>query len=266
MSRVILSSGGGADSFAMLLHGLARGERPDEIVFADTGDEWPETYRHLREVVMPLAAREGIPFAWLDGKAYPIRGHETLLAYFEAMRLMPGRQSRLCTSAAKVERIAAYLARTYPGETFEVWVGFEAGEEKRAENDPHGRERSSDGRRNRFPLIEANLCRCRAEALIRAAGYEVPPKSACDYCPFGTRGDFQTLQRERPERFARIERLEDNCRPTKSGKVMRFGYRRGDGTDPRLGEWASRPYQPRPIPCKVCGAPMRAAKRVGCGA
>lgn len=269
--KTILSYGGGADSFAMLLDALDRGERPNAAVFADVGSgkgddgEWPDTYRHIREHAMPICAREGIAFHWITTEEYQIRGHESLLAYFEAKRLMPSRLSRLCTSAAKVERIAAFLRDRFAGEEFEVWVGFEAGEEVRAENDPHGKVRSADGRMNRFPLMERGLCRCRAVELIRAHGLPVPRKSACVYCPFSTRGDFRTLDRELPATFARVERMEENCRPTKSGKIMRYGYQKGDGSDPSLREWTAKPYEARKIPCKVCGRVERATKATGCG-
>ena len=261
----VLSSGGGVDSFAMLVDALDRGEKPGLVLTADTGDEWSGTYWHLENVVAPLCEREGIPFVLIDGKSYPIRGHRTLLEYFEAKRLIPSRISRLCTSAAKVERIAAYLTDQHPGKLYEVWVGFEAGEERRAEKDPHGKSRSKDGRMNRFPLIEGRICRCRAVALIKAHGLPVPPKSACWYCPLGTRGDLKRVKAQMPEQFARLERLEDNCRVTKAGKIMRFGYAKGDGTDPRLADWVEKPYTPKSKPCSVCGAAVKEPKAAGCG-
>lgn len=260
----VLSSGGGVDSFAMLLDALDRGEKPDVLLFSDTGDEWDASYLHLLEVVRPICEREGIRFGWIDGQAYPIRGHRTLLDYFEAKQLIPSRITRLCTSAAKVERIADWLHDEYPGRQFEVWVGFEAGEEHRAANDPHGKTRSKDGRMNRFPLIERRICRCRAVALIKAHGLPVPPKSACWYCPLGTRGDLKKVKAQMPEKFERLQALEDNCRITKSGKTMRYGYKKGDGTDPRLTDWVDAPYTPRPKPCSVCGAAVKEPKAAGC--
>lgn len=268
----ILSSGGGLDSFAMLLGALDRGERPDAVVFADVGScgeegrdgEWPSTYRHLREVVIPLCARESIPFTWLGTDRYPIRGMESLLAYFEAKSIMPTRMSRLCTSAAKVERIQAWMGAELPPGPKEVWIGFEANEADRAAKDPHATKASRDGRRNRFPLIEWGLCRCRCEALVRAKGYPVPRKSACMFCPFATRGDFQTLARELPDVFERVAAMEAGANRTRSGKRITFGYVKGDETDPSLPEWIAKPYRPRPKPCRVCGAPERVRKEAGC--
>lgn len=272
------SIGGGLDSWAMLLDAERRGVLPDGAIFADVGDvmgedpgEWPSTYRHLRDVVIPWCDERGIEFVWLTTTMSPIRGQRSLYRYFAVKSLMPGRQSRLCTSAAKVERIAEYLEGRYIDGPIEVWIGFEAGEDKRAANDPHGAAKGSDCRRvNRFPLIERGLCRCRCEALARESGYPVPRKSACMYCPFSTRGDFQTLQRELPERFAQLEALEDGARLTKAGHRITFGVRsrQGKATPVRLAEYVEdspgRPYRRQVKACDVCGAPERATKATGC--
>lgn len=63
MKSAFLSYGGGVQTFCLLL--LAEeGEipRPDELVFADTGAEHPETYEHIEEVVKPICRKLGIKF------------------------------------------------------------------------------------------------------------------------------------------------------------------------------------------------------------
>ncbi len=252
----VLSYGGGLDSFAMLVDAIGRGELPELVVFADVADpahedpgEWPETYAHIRDVAQPLCAAHGIEFAWLDSTAWPVRGERSLWAYYEKTTSMPGRVSRLCTSAAKVDRIRRYLQSRFAGQPLEVWIGFEAGEDERVERDPHAK---GDGWRvSRFPLIERRLCRCRAEALVRAAGHPVPVKSACVFCPFGTRGDFARLRAEYPEVFARLEGLERGSKLTRAGARMTFG-----GDERPLDEWTTgrKPYLPLVRTCTVCGA------------
>ena len=272
----VLSYGGGVDSFGMLLDAtMNRHEPPELVIFADVTDpdqedpgEWPGTYLHIREVVQPFCAVHGIDFVWIDTVTSPIRGTRSLYRYFLDKHLMPGRTSRLCTSAAKVERITDYLIGRYQNQPIEVWIGFEAGEEKRAEKDPHaaGVVGLEEGWRvSRFPLAERGLCRCRCELLVRGLGFPVPRKSACMICPFSTRGDFQTLKRELPHRFKQTQALEDDCRSTKSGKIMRYGYERGDGTDPNLAAWIEPRYKAAVIRCKVCGRLRRASKATGCG-
>jgi len=261
----IFSYGGGADSYAMELDAFDRGELPDLALFADVGSkkgndgEWPDTYRHMLEYAIPQFEACGVPFVWLTTEMYPIRGRESLLKYFEETRTLPTRMSRMCTMASKVERIERYIADHHPGKPIEMWIGFEAGEDKRIANDPHAGG-ATPGRRNRFPLQERGLCRCLAVKLIRSHGMPVPRKSACMFCPFSTRGDFQTLARDYPETFERVAKMEENCHTTKSGKVMKYSF---DG--PHLRDWIKKPYKKRIIPCGICGAPERETKETGCG-
>lgn len=282
MKRV-LSYGGGVDSFAMLLRALELGERPDAVVFVDVADpdhqdpgEWPSTYRHIREVLVPLLARERIPFHVVDSDRYPVRDARSLFAWLAARRQIPvGGPNRICTIIAKVERFEAWCADTFPGELLEVWIGFEAGEEKRAAKDPNAG-KPSEWRRNRFPMIEWGLCRCRSEQLIRDRGFPVPMKSACEFCPYSTKADFQRLALERPESFAKIVKLEADKPPTaKNGrKLSIMGYRtKKDPVTkevlsvkaPPLPEFIRGTYRPREKACEVCGAPSKARKATGCG-
>lgn len=57
MSALIFNYGMGVDSTAMIVGMHARGERPDLILFADTGGEKPETYAYLPHINAWLEAR-----------------------------------------------------------------------------------------------------------------------------------------------------------------------------------------------------------------
>ena len=284
----VLSYGAGLDSFAMLVEAIRRGDRPDVVTFIDVTDpeqldpgEWPGTYRHLADVVRPLCEREGIELVVVDSVRYPVRDARSLFAWFEARKQIPvAGPNRICTTVAKVERFEAWLTDRFPAQEVEVWIGFEAGEEKRAEKDPNSgtgrKHKVGDAvRRNRFPLIEWGLCRCRCEALVRASGYPVPRKSACMFCPYGTKGDWQALARERPEVFARVAGLEANKPLTAKNnvKLSIMGFRtirNDDGSirerkAPPLPEFIKGTYKRRVVPCAVCGAAVKATKAMGCG-
>jgi hypothetical protein len=283
--RRVLSYGGGVDSFAMLLDAAARGELPDAVVFVDVGDggpdldptvpaEWPGTYQHMREVVMPLCRRLGLRFEWLDGRRYPVRDAASLFEWLDARGQIPvAGPNRICTRIAKVERFERWLADTYPGERVEVWIGFEAGEEDRADKDPNAGKPSAI-RINRFPLIEGRICRCRAVELVSRSGYPVPRKSACVFCPYGSMTDWQVFARELPGQFAEVAGLEARKPPTKAGhKLSIMGYRTVRDAEgaivevkaPPIGEWIQRKARGSRKPCLVCGAKVRATKATGCG-
>src|SRR5262245_9624406 len=59
-SPLYVALGMGVDSVAVLVGLEQRGERPDAIVFANTGDEKPETYAYI-----------DVLNAWLDNKGFP---------------------------------------------------------------------------------------------------------------------------------------------------------------------------------------------------
>lgn len=257
-----MSYGGGVDSFCMLLDALDRGEKPESLVFMDVGDpqgldpaEWPDTYRHLREVVIPLANREGIPFYWLSTapglkvkgakvEVYPIRPGALVTRSLSGwMRSgarsggiqIPTAKSRACTSAAKVERFERWMVDHHPDTLVRTWIGFDASEGHRLQGgrDPHvGRTSKAMAavgvsRDNRYPLMERNLDRKACKALIKAHGYTVPPKSACVFCPFSEPRELLELLRREPKVFEWIEDWERERRrtPTASNVIMGiFGF------------------------------------------
>ena len=286
MKRV-LSYGGGLDSWAMLLLAVQRGEHIDAVVFIDVADgtpdqagkdpgEWAGTYRHIREIVMPLCARHDIRFEWIDTVRYPVRDAKSLFTWLWDRHQIPiaKKSQRVCTVIAKVERFERWLKDAFPGEPVEVWIGFEAGEEDRIAKDPNAG-KNGPQRRNRFPLHEAGLCRCRCLELARRSGYPVPRKSACVFCPFASRADWKTLAAEQPADFARVVELEARKPPTKENgfKLSIMNYRtvdRPDGTREArpelLPEFVKNPGRPKPPPsCGVCGAAVKATKATGCG-
>jgi hypothetical protein len=261
--KKVLSYGGGLNSWAMLIGAGERGEHLDHVVFCDVGDserktpgEWPATYKHMREIVVPYCDAHGIPFAWLDMDSYPIRRgkkDETsagLFGYFEAKGQIPvSGPNRLCTRIAKVERFENWMDDTYPGEDVEVWIGFDAGEPDRVAKDPNagdGRPATATtaGRHNRFPLVEWGWCRCLCEAAAVRTGLPIPRKSACMGCPYNSAKDWKALAEEAPETFAWMESLERNKLPTKTGyKLTIHGW----------SNW------------KVSSAAYRALKAMGAG-
>ena len=310
----VLSLGGGLDSWAMLLDAEIRGELPDVVAFVDVGDpedrdthpgEWDGTYRHVEEVVRPWCAARGIEFAEISARTgYLIRpdnqGARSLFGWLWTMGQIPvAGPNRICTRIAKVERFEAWLDKRFAGQEVETWVGFDAAEQGRVDNDPNtGKLRgatglkaragstlavqlhnafrwtkalafamSHAGRVNRFPLMERGLCRCRCEALARASGYPVPRKSACQPCPYGSRGDWKTLAREKPLVFAYAVELERRKPPTTKNnrKLSIMAYDSDTQTGTPLPVFVSRPYKAKIIPCTVCGAAQRATKASGCG-
>lgn len=287
-SARVLSYGGGLDSWAMLLDCTERGMHLDAVVFADVADpehedpgEWPHTYEHVQDVVVPFCARRGIRFEILDSTRYPVRDARSLFAWLWARRQIPvaNRKQRVCTTVAKVERFERWLDDNFSDQLVETLIGFEAGEEDRAKHDPNAgkprKPRPGIARRtNRFPLIERGLCRCRCAELVRGLGYAVPSASACQFCPFGSRGEWKVYAETNPRHFGMTVELEARKPPTAAGKKLSImDYRtlkdrEGNVTGyraPMLPEFIAKPYKAKPKgPCEVCGAPEKLRELASC--
>ena len=206
---VVLSYGMGVDSTSILLRWLddpsSRWFDLDDLIVlvAMTGDEWQRTGelvethvlprladRHVRLVQVARAglshARDGIVV--LDDSRRPNKLHlggayrlsEELLAAGTIPLSASGQ--RRCSIKAKGEVLDAAIADLVGGAEFDHAVGFEAGEQRRADRD---RGYGTAARQSRYPLIEWGWGRDDCSAYIaRLTGVDDWPKSACVFCPF----------------------------------------------------------------------------------
>lgn len=300
---VVLSYGGGLNSWVMLTEAVRRGEHIDYVVFADVGDatdrtvpgEWPSTYDHINEVVKPFCAAHGLYFIAIDHTTYPVRataadeaGFASLHDYAMSKKIFWACSQHVCTIAAKIERIEAWADDNFADQLVTMWIGFDAGEESRAKNDPRGPEKSKllkdesgkARRRSRWPLMEWGYCRCYQERIAAETGLPVPRKSACVGCPKSSRGDLLQLKREAPALFAEIEKYEANGKLTRSGHRLKFAgtdrketMERGEIDVPAIGDWVEgrkpngaqmKLYKRVIKACPTCGAAQRATKATGC--
>lgn len=208
----VLSYGGGLNSFGLALAAHARGERPDLILFADTGSERPETYAHLDVVLAPWLRSVGWPaltvVRWIrqDGTFTPLdryylnRRELPSAAYGFAGCSDKFKRQPIDRFVAKHPNVIAALAR---GETIERWLGYDAGEAHRL-----GRNVDAGGHHWRAPLVEWDLDRDDCRALVAASGLPSPGKSACFCCPHNRPSEVYDLARRHPLLFARSVEIE----------------------------------------------------------
>jgi len=194
--EVVASFGGGVNSTAMLLGLLERGQRPDLILFADTGGEKKATY----DFVALLNAK-------LQGVGWPsittVREERWTLEE-ECLRdetlpsIVVGFRS--CSDKFKIRPQERYLKSLGITDHIKL-IGFDAGEAHRIK---------VDRPTNRYPLIEWGWGR--DECLKQIAGYAlpVPPKSSCFFCPEMQEQEILELGRTDPELLQRALAMERN--------------------------------------------------------
>jgi hypothetical protein len=193
---VLLSFGGGVNSTALLVGMEERNERPDAILFADTGGEKPGTYQHVERMQQ-----------WLEAKKFPpitiVKGKKTLEDDCLERETLPGKAFGFgsCSEHFKVRPQRRWLRDN--GIKNPMWlIGIHAGEKKRAERSLNQR---SDVR---FPLIEWHWGQVECIEAIRRSGLPVPIKSACFFCPSMRKHEVLALAKSDPELFHRAVEME----------------------------------------------------------
>lgn len=250
-SPIVVNLGGGVDSTAVLLRLYQLRIRPDVIIFSwvgrDTsGDEWPETYRHmialsgwLQEVGFPAIST--INYVHAQNRYAGL--YEAIFANSIYSSSNFGKHS--CSAKVKAELIDRWIERDlYPehvkagGQVVRL-IGFEAEETERAnrmnrmfkviQDDAPAKPCSKAGSfaiTNHaashwawsFPMQVWGMTRVAAESLcLEVLGY-VPSKSACYHCGFGKRADFLRLAVDHPYLASRL--VDAECWVEAGGKLQ----------------------------------------------
>jgi len=191
----IASFGCGVDSIAGLLLAKEQGIEYDEIIFADTGDERPETYDYLKY----FQKKSGYKITQVKshlGKIYD---------YYFNKKVQPTKFRRDCTGKFKISPIRKYLRNKYgKKEKFQMNIFIDYSE--------YHRMRNSDVKyiKNEYPLVEQKLDREKLKEIIISKGYELPIKSGCFFCPFTTKKGWIDLRLKHKDLWSKSLAMEKN--------------------------------------------------------
>jgi hypothetical protein len=211
------SYGGGWQSTAALVL-AARGELDYGVfLFANVGEdsEYPGTLAYLHQVAVPFAAANGLELHEIhrcrrDGSPETLYGRLTR----PGSRSLPipvrmpdtgAPGTRSCSADFKI-RVVARWQRQHGATPADPAITA-----LRITLDEIGRARTDAGiphQRLAYPLLDLGLRRADCPPIITGAGLPLPPKSACWFCPYHRPAEWQRMQRQEPELFARACDLE----------------------------------------------------------
>lgn len=197
--KFVLNYGGGVNSTALYFIIRDRALPLDEILFADTGSELPETYATTK-AFKELVEKDGYLFTTVrSGLA------STLFEYCWGKRIVPSRMKRDCTSKFKVAPIRKYLREKYgKKEKFTNYIGI-------AYDELHRMRISDVGYcTNSYPLIENRIDREKCMQILKAQGFKNVEKSGCYFCPFTPARKWMELLEHHPDLFQKAVDLEEN--------------------------------------------------------
>lgn len=232
-SPVVVSYGVGVDSTAMLLNLARRKERPDLIVFADTGAEKASTMAYIPVMEDWLAAVEFPPLTTVrrNGCHGKHGYYETLEQECFTKKMFPSlayHRNHSCATKWKVEPTERFLKAWEPARL--AWMyGMPVVQLIGFENEQHeiarcNRLPENERYQYRMPLIEWDWTRERCIAEIEADQLlceiaarhgvpVVPPKSACYFCPASKPDELVQLRRTEPGLLLKALELEKLVAP-----------------------------------------------------
>jgi hypothetical protein len=237
---IILNYAAGTNSTALIIEGYRRGIRPDLIVFADTGNEMPHTYEHLKRMSEWCVAHDLPPVTvtrWIRKDGSFVSIEDVALR----SKQLPSKSYGLsgCTSKWKQQPIDR-LVSAHPqvrsiwaeGGVIERWIGYDADEPERTrrmlEKNPQPTGAKAGAVKWRAPLYEWDMGREECVDVIAEAGMEQPGKSSCFFCPSMRKAEILELGIRYPELLQRALNIEDNARPgltTVKGLGRRLSWR-----------------------------------------
>ena len=209
-SRHILSFGGGVNSVALMVLMLREDLPLDEVVFADTGGEVPETYEYL-EIAKQYFASHDVPFTIVSKKG------DSLYDTSWRRRVFPSAIWRWSTRDFKVNPIH----RHYRG------VGGHVNQYLAIAWDEINRMKDSrvDYVTNLYPLIDRRITREGCIEIIGEAGLPVPPRSSCYFCPFNSVDRWRWLHQNHPELYEKAIALEERSKHFPSQRLTDQAFR-----------------------------------------
>lgn len=198
----VVSFSGGKDSTAMLLMMIEKGLQIDEIIFCDTGMEFPDMYEHIRKVEKHIG-RIITKLKANDSFEYYMFIHEKKngnVGYG-----WPDFRNRWCTQMLKKSVVGKYIREI--GEPVTEYHGIAADEAHRAEKNKE--------KVVRYPLIEMNVIEAEALQYCYEKGldwnglYEKFDRVSCWCCPLKGLQELKNLYRYYPKYWNRLKRMDE---------------------------------------------------------
>lgn len=191
----IVSFSGGKDSTAMLLHMLELNMPVDEIIFCDTGVEFPQMYEHIDKVeqyicrkITRLKAKHDYPYMLLE---YKIKARDGSIKKGYSFTDI---WCRWCTAYFKRDLVKRYLRGKG---NFVQYIGIAVDEPKRIHDDV-------------YPLVEwgwteADCLRyCYEHGFDWGGLYEKFNRVSCWCCPLQNLKSLKVLRRDFPDLWATL--------------------------------------------------------------
>lgn len=192
-----ISLGWGVQSFTLAaMAALGELESVDVAIHADTTHESKLTYEFAARWT-PWLEERGVRVVTVANPTVRITTRITtdraggkiwIPAFTDTPSRSGGMLRRQCTHRWKIAPMRRWLQANRDGAVVEQWLGISLDEVQRMKD--------SDVKYcvNRWPLIERRMTRLDCMTWLDRNGIEIPPKSACTFCPFHSTAEWRRIK------------------------------------------------------------------------
>jgi len=197
---ICLSMGAGVQTTAILIKYWKR-YLNGVIIFADTGEEYAETYWYIEHYLKPFCKEVGLKWKTVTHK----HGF-SLMEWCIHRRILPIRTRRWCTMDFKVKPINRFLRKLGAKKRKPIIedIGFSSDESHRV----NFNKKNPLYVQNEYPLLDDKLTRNDCHKIIAEKGWPQPAASGCDFCMFQKRSKLRKML-VTPEGKARLEQINE---------------------------------------------------------
>lgn len=209
--RKVVGFSGGKDSTAMLFRLLEEGHDVDDIIYCDTGMEFPEMYEHIKKVQGYIKEKYGRDMIVLkNDKSF----EHYMFDYVIRKGKRKGEKgygwssmmNRWCTWALKNTVIDSYLEK-YAKEGCIKYIGIAYDEQNRMKD-------------QLYPLVEWGMTEkdclqyCYDRGFDWGGLYEKFDRLSCWCCPLKNYKELAVLYKEYPELWRKLKHMDEKSRNT----------------------------------------------------
>ena len=222
---VVLSLGAGVQSTALALMAAKKVIKPmpEFAIFADTQAEPQYVYDHLEYLIKVLPYPVEIVTAGsLTEKSLKERKRQKDNAYYMPKEIplfaikndgsISGGLGRQCTNDFKIQPINKFLRNKFKVKRAEKnsvltqWLGISWDEVQRMK--PSRIKFIA----HEWPLIDLRMRRSHCLQWLKDNNFNVPPRSACYYCPFHSDAEWREIKNNAPEDFKKAIEFDKQIR------------------------------------------------------
>jgi len=199
---VVMAALGDIEPVDYAIHSDTTHERTDTYIYAEKYTKWLED----RGVKVITTNPDKTNAKVLQESKNGVLGINVPAFTYSLENGVNGTIRRQCTGDWKIAPMRRMIQKIRNGQPVEQWLGISLDEVQRMK--PSNVKYIT----NRYPLIERKMSRWDCKLYLERNGIEIPPRSACVFCPFHSRSEWRDIRDNAPEDWDKAVKIDHAIR------------------------------------------------------